>query len=76
MAVQLDVRARRGESLDCCVRGSREVAAQVVTVRIERAAAVPDKERHGCELRVVERLLTRGELEIEQGVGGVRREPP
>jgi hypothetical protein len=59
-AEQLDVRPARLHDGDAVVAGPLEEAAQVVAVRIERAAVVAGKERDRSKLRLINFVLGPG----------------
>jgi hypothetical protein len=57
MAEQLDVRTCRCENLKSDRRGPGEEEAEILSIRLQRAAAVAGEERDGCEFRFVHLLL-------------------
>jgi hypothetical protein len=59
-AEQLDVRPARPHDTDAVVAGPLEEAAQVVAVRLERAAAAAGKERDRSKLRLINLVLGPG----------------
>jgi len=81
-AVQLDVGSGRLQYGQTDVGGPLEERAEIVTVRIERSAAVASKERSGSKLRLIDQYLSLGcldqhgrRLECRHGCPPVMGEP-